>query len=158
MSDQASQQELDLHWMQHAYGLAQRAAEEGEVPVGAVLVRDNVLIAEGWNCPISSNDPTAHAEINALRAAARALDNYRLVDTTLYVTLEPCVMCAGALIHARVRRLVYGASEPKSGAVDSVFEILNDPRHNHKVEVCGGVMAQQSAALLQAFFKSRRNT
>jgi len=157
MSDKASQEELDLHWMRHAYGLAQRAAEEGEVPVGAVLVWDNVLIAEGWNCPISSNDPTAHAEINVLRAAARELDNYRLVDTTLYVTLEPCVMCAGALIHARVRRLVYGASEPKSGAVDSVFEVLGDPRHNHKVEVCGGVMAQESAALLQAFFKSRRN-
>ena len=156
MSDRTSQAELDLHWMQHAYGLAQRAAEEGEVPVGAVLVRENVLIAEGWNCPIASNDPTAHAEINALRAAASKLNNYRLVDTTLYVTLEPCVMCAGALIHARVRRLVYGASEPKSGAVDSVFEVLNDPRHNHKVEVCGGVMAEQSAALLQAFFKSRR--
>ena len=157
MSERASQQELDLHWMQHAYRLAQRAEQEGEVPVGAVLVRDKELIAEGWNCPISSNDPTAHAEINALRAAAKKLANYRLVDTTLYVTLEPCVMCAGALIHARVRRLVYGATEPKTGAAGSVFEILNDPRHNHRVEVCGGVMAQESAALLQAFFKSRRN-
>ena len=157
MSDKASQEELDLHWMQHAYGLAQRAAEEGEVPVGAVLVQDNELVAEGWNCPISSNDPTAHAEINALRVAAKKLANYRLVDTTLYVTLEPCVMCAGALIHARVRRLVYGATEPKTGAAGSVFEILNDPRHNHRVEVCGGVMAQESAALLQAFFKSRRS-
>jgi len=156
MSDKPTQAELDLQWMQYAYTLAERGAAAGEVPVGAVLVRDNVIIGQGWNSPVSSNDPSAHAEINALRDAAQNINNYRLLESTLYVTLEPCVMCAGALIHARVSRLVYGAAEPKTGAVVSVFDVLTNPRHNHKVEVYGGVMEAESAALLQSFFKSRR--
>jgi len=147
---------LDEFWMQHALELARQAAAEGEVPVGAVLVRNNEVIGEGWNRPIASHDPTGHAEINALRAAANRIGNYRLIDTTLYVTLEPCVMCAGAIIHARIKRVVYGATEPKTGAVVSVFDVLTDQRHNHRPEVMGGVMAEQCARQLQAFFKARR--
>lgn len=147
---------LDEFWMQHALELARQAAAEGEVPVGAVLVRNNEVIGEGWNRPIASHDPTGHAEINALRAAANRIGNYRLIDTTLYVTLEPCVMCAGAIIHARIKRVVYGATEPKTGAVVSVFDVLTDQRHNHRPEVMGGVMADQCARQLQAFFKARR--
>lgn len=147
---------LDQFWMQHALQLAKQAAAEGEVPVGAVLVRNNEVIGEGWNRPIASHDPTGHAEINALRAAANRIGNYRLIDTTLYVTLEPCVMCAGAIIHARVKRVVYGATEPKTGAVVSVFDVLTDQRHNHRPTVMGGIMADQCANQLQAFFKARR--
>jgi len=147
---------LDQFWMQHALALARQAAAEGEVPVGAVLVRNNEVIGEGWNRPIASHDPTGHAEINALRSAADRIGNYRLVDTTLYVTLEPCVMCAGAIIHARVKRLVYGVTEPKTGAVVSVFDVLTDQRHNHRPAVTGGVMAEQCARLLLDFFKTRR--
>ena len=147
---------LDLFWMQHVFELAKRAADEGEVPVGAVLIKNNEVIGEGWNRPIASHDPSGHAEINAMRAASEKLANYRLVDATLYVTLEPCVMCAGAIIHARIKRLVYGATEPRTGAVESVFNVLTDERHNHKVEVTGGLLGGESASLLQDFFRARR--
>lgn len=147
----------DLVWMQHALMLAKQAEAEGEVPVGAVVVRQNQVLGEGWNRPIAGQDPTAHAEINALRDAARHTGNYRLPDTTLYVTLEPCVMCAGAMIHARIQRVVYGANEPKTGAVVSVFDVLTDTRHNHRPDVTGGVLADECAGLLQDFFKSRRS-
>jgi tRNA(adenine34) deaminase len=150
------QLENDLFWMRQALQLAQRAALEGEVPVGAVVVQDNVLIAEGWNQPILRHDPTAHAEIVALRAAAEILNNYRLLNATLYVTLEPCVMCAGALVHARVGRVVYGATDPKTGAAGSVFDILGNERHNHRIEIQGGVMAEECGVLLTEFFRARR--
>lgn len=146
----------DAHWMQHALAFAARAEEAGEVPVGAVLVRDEKVIGEGWNQPIGSSDPTAHAEIIALRDAARRLGNYRVPNTTLYVTLEPCAMCSGAIIHARVARVVYGATDPRAGAAGSVFEILTTERLNHRVAVTGGVAAAQAAACLQRFFKARR--
>ena len=142
--------------MRHALSLAERAREEGEVPVGAVLVKDGQAIGEGWNRPISGHDPTAHAEIMALRAAARLLNNYRLLDTTLYVTLEPCVMCAGALIHARVARLVYGTADPKTGAAGSVADIFAAPYVNHRVVVEAGLMAKECGGLLSSFFKERR--
>lgn len=148
--------ESDSIWMQHALALARRAEQEGEVPVGAVLVKNGELVGEGWNRPISGRDPTAHAEIVALRAGAQTLGNYRLADTTLYVTLEPCVMCAGAIIHARVTRLVYGADDPKTGAVKSVAGIFDMPAHNHRVSVTGGILATECGALLSAFFKARR--
>ncbi len=146
----------DQRWMREALDLARRAAEAGEVPVGAVLVRDDQVLARGWNRPIVSSDPTSHAEIQALREGARQLGNYRLPGTTLYVTLEPCVMCVGALVHARVERLVYAAPEPKTGAVESRFNLLEAGMHNHQVQVTGGVMAAESAALLRAFFRARR--
>ena len=142
--------------MRHALSLAERAREEGEVPVGAVLVKDGQAIGEGWNRPIGGHDPTAHAEIAALRAAARLLNNYRLLDTTLYVTLEPCVMCAGALIHARVARLVYGAADPKTGAAGSVADIFAAPYVNHRLVVEAGLMAKECGGLLSSFFKERR--
>lgn len=146
----------DIRWMRRALVLAQRAAVAGEVPVGAVVVKDGVVIGEGWNCPIAAHDPTAHAEIQALRAAAACIGNYRLVDTSLYVTLEPCAMCAGAMVHARVRRVVYGAADPRTGAAGSVFNLLQAPQLNHEAEVCGGVLAEESGALLRAFFRARR--
>ncbi len=146
----------DQHWMRHALHLAERAGREGEVPVGAVLVKDDKLIAEGWNRPIQSSDPSAHAEMVALRAAGQAVDNYRLCDTTLYVTLEPCTMCAGAIIHARVKRLVFGAYDPKTGAAGSVFDVFGRVEHNHSVEVSGGVLQQECAEVLTAFFRARR--
>lgn len=143
--------------MSDALDLARRAEEAGEVPVGAVVVAgDGRLLGEGWNRPIGGHDPTAHAEIAALRRAAKALGNYRLLGTTLYVTLEPCVMCAGAIIHARVGRVVYGASDPKGGAAGSVFDVLGTERLNHRVRVEGGVLAQASAELLTSFFRKRR--
>jgi tRNA(adenine34) deaminase len=143
--------------MGRALELARAARSQGEVPVGAVLVDERgVLIAEAGNRPIAERDPTAHAEIVALRAAGRALSNYRLPGTTLYVTLEPCPMCAGAIIHARVARVVYAAADPRVGAAGSVFDILGDPRLNHRVEVSGGLLAPQSAELLKAFFAERR--
>jgi tRNA(adenine34) deaminase len=146
----------DIRWMTRALELAQCAAAEGEVPVGALVVQDGVVIGEGWNRPIAAHDPTAHAEIQALRAAARHVGNYRLVDTTLYVTLEPCAMCAGAMVHARVRRVVFGAPDPRTGAAGSVFNLLQAAQLNHQSEVCGGVLAEQSGALLRAFFQARR--
>ena len=148
--------ENEDHWMRHALELAKKAEVEDEVPVGAVIVRDNKIIAEGWNRPIIANDPTAHAEINAMRAAAKTLGNYRLADVDLYVTLEPCVMCAGAIIHARLRRVVFGAHDPRAGAAGSVFEILGTDRLNHQVEVVGGVLATECAAILQNFFRNKR--
>ncbi len=147
---------LDVFWMQHALELADRAAQLGEVPIGAVLVKDDCIIGQGWNSPISSNDPTAHAEINALRDAAVRIGNYRLLDTSLYVTVEPCVMCAGAIVHARVKEVIYGASEPKTGAAGSAFNLLDAPQHNHMLIVRRGVLVHESVARLQAFFRSRR--
>ncbi len=149
--------ELDIHYMQRALELASNAEADGEVPVGALLVREQVIVGEGWNRPIGCHDPTAHAEIVALRAAGQYEENYRLPDTTLYVTLEPCPMCASAIIHARVARVVFGASDPKGGAAGSVFHLLpSDERFNHRVLVDGGVLAEACAAQLRAFFRSRR--
>lgn len=146
----------DIHWMQHALALARNAVAMGEVPVGAVVVRDGVVLGEGWNRPIVDHDPTAHAEIVALRAAARAAGNYRLPGTTLYVTLEPCLMCTGAMVHARVERLVFGAYDAKRGAAGSQFDAFAAPGLNHRVTVTGGVLADACAALLQEFFRQRR--
>lgn len=146
----------DQAWMRHALKLARRAAELGEVPVGAVLVRGEEAIAEGWNRPIASHDPSAHAEMVALREAAQTLRNYRLNGLTLYVTLEPCVMCAGAMVHARLDRLVYGAADPKAGAVNSVYDVIANPRLNHTLEWTGGVLADECGAVLQEFFRARR--
>lgn len=142
--------------MRLALDLARRAETEGEVPVGAVLVREGELLAEGCNQPIGHSDPTAHAEILAMRSAGRRLDNYRLVDTTLYVTLEPCPMCVGAMIHARIQRLVYGAPDPKTGAVGGVFDLQAMAHHNHRIDVTGGVLAEECGELLRDFFRSRR--
>lgn len=142
--------------MQRALELARRAEQEGEVPVGAVLVKDNEIISEGWNRPISGCDPTAHAEIQALRAAGQRLGNYRLVETTLYVTLEPCIMCIGAIMHARVQRLVYAASDPRAGAIHSAYTIPNDGKLNHSIEVETGVLADECSGLLTNFFRARR--
>ena len=142
--------------MSHALDLARRAQAEGEVPVGAVVVFNDQCIGEGWNRPIGANDPTAHAEIEALRAACLSAGNYRLPGATLYVTLEPCVMCAGAMVHARIARLVFGARDPKAGAAGSVFSILDNDSLNHRVQVEDGVGAAESAALLQSFFQARR--
>lgn len=146
----------DADWMQHALGLAGRAEAAGEVPVGAVLIQDDALIAEGWNRPIGGHDPTAHAEIICLRAAGQSLKNYRLADTTLYVTLEPCLMCVGAIVHARVARLVFGAHDPKSGAVSSVCKGFDMPGLNHRVEAGGGVLADECGEQLKRFFQARR--
>ena len=152
---QAMQQQEDEQWMRYAMQLALRAEEAGEVPVGAVLVRDGQVVAEGWNLSVCEHDPTAHAEIRVLRAAGQRVGNYRLLDTTLYVTLEPCIMCTGALIHARIGRLVYGASDLKTGAVRSVFALLDDPRHNHQIAVTAGVLAE-ACSQPSAFFARRR--
>lgn len=149
--------EADLHWMHRALHLARLAeAQYGEVPVGAVLVLDGQIVGEGGNRSISLNDPSAHAEIQALRAAGERLGNYRFPRTTLYVTLEPCAMCSMALIHARVARVVYGASDPKTGAAGSVFDTLISDKHNHRIAVQGGLAADEAGALLRAFFRSRR--
>ncbi|MCP4702480.1 MAG: tRNA adenosine(34) deaminase TadA [Gammaproteobacteria bacterium] len=142
--------------MRQALALADRAEAEGEVPVGALVVYQGICIGEGWNRPIVTRDPSAHAEILALRAAAEQLANYRLPETVLYVTLEPCVMCAGALIHARAARVVFGAYDPKTGAAGSVFNIFADPGHNHHVECRGGVLAKTCGQRLKHFFQSRR--
>ena len=142
--------------MRHALALARLAADAGEVPVGAVLVKDGVIIGEGWNRPIALHDPSAHAEMIAMRDAAARLGNYRLPDTTLYVTLEPCVMCAGAIVHARVSRLVFGARDPKAGAVDSVYDVIARPQLNHVVEWSGGLLEQECGMILREFFRSRR--
>lgn len=147
---------LDNKWMEQALELARKAEAAGEVPVGAVLVKDNQIIAEGWNQPISSHDSTSHAEIMAMRSAGQKLKNYRLVDTTMYVTLEPCAMCVGAMIHARVARVVYAASEPRTGALGGAFNLLQANQHNHLFEVEAGVMADESKLMLQNFFRSRR--
>ena len=148
--------EEDQKWMQHALSLAAKAEQENEVPVGAVVVLDNEPVGEGWNRPIGSQDPSSHAEINALRAAALHLANYRLSGAQLYVTLEPCVMCAGAMVHARISRLVFGAYDARAGAAGSVFNIIPTDKLNHRVEVCGGVSEASCAAVLQNFFRKRR--
>ena len=142
--------------MWNALEQAKKAAAVDEVPVGAVLVKDNQLIAEGWNHPIQLHDPSAHAEMIALRQAGIILNNYRLLDTTLYVTLEPCVMCVGAMIHARVGRVVFGAYDAKTGAAGSMFDLLQSAKHNHKIEVTGGVLEAQCREVLQEFFKHKR--
>ncbi|MBI2801744.1 MAG: tRNA adenosine(34) deaminase TadA [Gammaproteobacteria bacterium] len=148
--------ETDARWMAHALTLAALAEQHREVPVGAVVIRDNEIVGAGWNQPIGTHDPTAHAEIVALRDAARRLGNYRLSATTLYVTLEPCAMCSGAIMYARVARVVYAAPDPKAGAAGSVFDILNSERLNHRVSITSGVAAASAAQMLQAFFKQRR--
>ena len=148
--------ETDTKWMEKAIELARKAEAAGEVPVGAVLVKDDELIAEGWNQPISSHDATSHAEIMAMREAGKKLNNYRLVDTKMYVTLEPCSMCVGAMIHARVSKVIYGASEPRTGALGGAFNLLEANQHNHVFEVESGVLAEESKILLQEFFLSRR--
>jgi len=146
----------DLRWMQYALNLARQAAAEEEVPVGAVLVRGDELLAEGWNQPIGNSDPTAHAEIQTLRAAAEKVGNYRLPGSTLYVTLEPCPMCAGAIVHARVERVVFGATDPRTGAGGTIFNLLQAPELNHRCEITAGVMAEECGDLLRSFFRERR--
>lgn len=146
----------DEKFINEALKLAEHAMNQEEVPVGAVVVFEDRIIGKGWNQPITSNDPSAHAEIMALRAAAKTLSNYRLLNTTLYVTLEPCLMCAGAILHSRIKRLVFGAYDSKTGAAGSVFNVLADTRNNHSVEVQGGVLEGQSVEMLQAFFRQRR--
>lgn len=146
----------DERWMRHALALAQRAALAGEVPVGAVLVKGGEFLAEGWNQPIALHDPSAHAEMLALRRAGERLRNYRLPDTVLYVTLEPCVMCAGAILHARVSRLVFAARDAKAGAVDSVYDVISQPQLNHRVAWTGGVLEAEAGEQLRAFFRQRR--
>jgi tRNA(adenine34) deaminase len=150
------QASTDQDFMGRALELAHRAESEGEVPVGAVLVKDGVTIAEGWNRPIAGQDPTAHAEIEAIRAGARALNSYRLSGTTLYVTLEPCAMCAAAMVHARVQRLVFGAWDPRVGAAGSTFNLVNAPAFNHRIDTFGGVLSDECGALLRRFFERRR--
>ncbi len=146
----------DLTWMQHAIQLAKKAAEQEEVPVGAVLVRDDQIIGEGCNRPIQTHDPAAHAEMIALRHGAETIQNYRILNSTLYVTLEPCVMCVGALVHARVKRVVYAASDPKGGAVKSAFNLGEVDTFNHHIEYEGGLLADECGELLTNFFRDRR--
>ena len=148
----------DEFWMRHALDLAQRAQhQDDEIPVGAVIISaEGELLGEGWNRNISESDPTAHAEVVAMRNAGAKVGNYRLLGTTLYVTLEPCPMCAMAMIHARVGRVVFGASDPKTGAAGSVFDLLGDPRHNHRVEVQGGVLAEEASQRLTNYFRAKR--
>jgi len=146
----------DQYWMARALELAKHAQQQGEVPIGAVIVRDGIVLGEGRNQPISQHDSTAHAEIQALRAACTHVENYRLPGATLYVTLEPCIMCAGAIVHARIERVVYAAKEPKTGAVGSCFDIFNTQQLNHHVHCEHGLLADESTQLLQDFFRSRR--
>jgi tRNA(adenine34) deaminase len=150
------QAELDRQFMQQALDQAKLAAAAGEVPVGAVLVRDGQVISTGFNRPISSSDPSAHAEMMTLRAAAQIESNYRLPGTTLYVTLEPCTMCAGAMLHARVERVVFGAADPKTGAAGSVLNVFSEKQINHQTQVEGGIMSEECGQILRNFFKERR--
>ena len=146
----------DKYWMQHAIQLAKQAEQEGEVPVGAVLVCDDKIIGEGWNQMIANHDPSAHAEIQAVRSAAQSMKNYRLPNTTLYVTLEPCTMCAGAMIHARITRLVFGAYDPKTGVAESRDRVFDASHHNHQIDVSGGVLQAECSEQLKVFFKAKR--
>ncbi|MDH1625577.1 MULTISPECIES: tRNA adenosine(34) deaminase TadA [Shewanella] len=150
------QAQVDEHWMRVAMAMAEKAEAEGEVPVGAVLVKDGQQIAAGYNLSISQHDPCAHAEILCLRAAGQTVENYRLLDATLYVTLEPCAMCAGAMVHSRIARVVFGARDEKTGAAGTVLNLLQHPVFNHQVEVTSGVLAQDCADQLSRFFKRRR--
>jgi len=147
---------IDEAWMRHAIRLAQRAEQQGEVPVGAIVVKDNRCIAEGWNIPITSHDPTAHAEVVSLRNAGVAMENYRLNDATLYVTLEPCVMCMGAISHARIKRLVFGAYDQKRGAVCNALSLTDASFLNHRISWDGGVLETECSELIKVFFKARR--
>ncbi|ACT50219.1 tRNA adenosine(34) deaminase TadA [Methylovorus glucosotrophus] len=147
---------IDQAFMQQALQLAQAAADAGEVPVGALVVLDGKIIGRGMNAPIGSHDPTAHAEIQAMREAAAAIGNYRLVGCTLYVTLEPCAMCSGAIQHARIARLVYGARDPKTGSCGSVIDLMAESRLNHHTEVAGGILAEECGSMLSRFFSARR--
>jgi len=153
---QTYQQENDEKWMNYALSLADKAELENEIPVGAVLVKDDKIVAEGWNLSIVNHDACAHAEIMAIRNAGKIVENYRLIDCTLYVTLEPCPMCAGALVHARIKRLVYGAGDYKTGAAGSVFDLVRNEKLNHQIEVTSGVFAEQCATKISDFFKRRR--
>ncbi len=146
----------DEYWMRRALECAKKAEAMDEIPVGAVLVRDGQLVAEGWNQSICSHDPSAHAEMVAIREAGKKIENYRLVDSTLYVTLEPCSMCAGLLVHSRVKRLVFGASDLKTGSAGSIMNLVQEPRLNHQLEVTSGILAEECAAVLSAFFQRRR--
>jgi tRNA(adenine34) deaminase len=146
----------DEFWMEEALRAAQRALEAGEVPVGAVVVCDGEIVGRGWNRNLADSDPSAHAEIIALRQAGANLGNHRLGDCELFATIEPCPMCAGALVHARLKRLIYGADDAKAGAVRSVMEVVNHPKLNHQMEVRGGVLAGRCAELVQSFFRGRR--
>jgi tRNA(adenine34) deaminase len=148
--------QTDIEFMQLALDLAREAANNGEVPVGAIVVKNGAIIGRGANTPIQHHDPTAHAEIIAMRQAAAFLGNYRLVDCALYVTLEPCAMCAGAMQHARIAKLVFGANDPKTGACGSVVNLMNEPKLNHHTEVVGGVLAEECGVILSNFFKQRR--
>lgn len=148
---------IDIDWMSKALVLAEQAGREGEVPVGALLVKGGAVIGEGFNSPITTCDPTAHAEIMALRNAAANMNNYRLPDTTLYVTIEPCTMCIGAMIHARVARLVYGAKEPRAGAVESQLKLPELTHYNHKLDVVGGVLEKECSDLISTFFRDKRS-
>ncbi|PKG39676.1 tRNA adenosine(34) deaminase TadA [Psychromonas sp. Urea-02u-13] len=156
MSELNLQQQTDEKWMDYALSLAHKAELENEIPVGAVLIKDDQIIAEGWNLSILNHDACGHAEIMAIRNAGQALENYRLIDCTLYVTLEPCPMCAGALVHARIKRLVYGAGDYKTGAAGSVFDLVRSDKLNHQIEVTSGIYADECAMKISAFFKRRR--
>lgn len=162
-SIEAAQESLDSRdkdafWMAQALKLAQRSRDQGEVPVGAVLVKDDEILGEGWNQPITHHDPTAHAEVMAIRAAGRSTGNYRLPGTTLYVTLEPCTMCVGAMVHARVERLVFGTPDPRTGSVVSVARLLEAEHHNHRVEASGGILQEECGRILRDFFRERRKS
>jgi tRNA(adenine34) deaminase len=152
----ATQAPLHAFFMRRALELAAQAQAAGEVPVGAVIVKNGAIVAEGYNRPIGTHDPTAHAEIIAMRTAGQALGSYRLLDTTLYVTLEPCAMCAGAMIHARIKQLVFGAADPRAGAAGSIFNIARHEALNHRMEITGGVLAEECGAVLRNFFIARR--
>lgn len=149
-------QQSDQQWMRYALSLAEKARAAGEVPVGAVLVYQQQIIGEGWNLPITHHDPTAHAEIMAIRQGGAHIGNYRLLDSTLYVTLEPCVMCAGAMIHGRIKRLVYGATDLKTGAAGSLLDVVHHPGMNHRIEVTAGILAEECGQQLSEFFRQRR--
>jgi tRNA(adenine34) deaminase len=149
--------DADELWMQEALRCAQRALDAGEVPVGAIVVCGDKIVGRGWNRNISDSDPTAHAEVMALRSAGAAIGNHRLGECDLFATIEPCAMCAGALVHARIRRLVYGADDPKAGAVHSVMHVLNHPGLNHRMEVRGGVLGGRCAEIVQEFFRNKRS-
>lgn len=151
-----SLEEEDAFWMSLAVQLTEQAKQKGEVPVAAIIVKDGELLATGVNSPIENNDPTAHAEVNALRSAGHILENYRLVDTTLYVTLEPCPMCAGAIVHSRVKRVVFGAPDLRTGAAGTVFNLLDSDLLNHRCEIVSGVREDECAHILKSFFKERR--